>query len=263
MAMRQIIAIIAAVLFLLPPALVAADETASVNNVVPPPPNREFRAMWIATVGNSCWPSKPGLTTAQQKAELIALLDRAASLKMNAVIFQIRPACDALYQSDLEPWSEYLTGVQGKMPQPIYDPLAFAIAEAHKRGLQLHAWFNPFRAAHPQAKSPSARNHVTQTRPDIIRHYGSQVWLDPGEPEAQTRAVNAVLDVVKHYDVDGIIFDDYFYPYPEKGWAGGTLDFPDDASWKKYGSSSGQSRDDWRRANVNQFIQKIILINSY
>jgi len=245
-----------AVLLLLARPL-AAETTYVPGDLVSPPPAREFRGAWIATVANIDWPSKPGLPVAQQKAELISLLDRAAQLHFNAVLFQVRPVADAFYASPLEPWSEYITGVQGKMPQPFYDPLALAVFEAHKRGLELHAWFNPFRAAHPEAKSPPALNHVIRTHPEIIRHYGSQTWLDPGEPESQTRALNAVLDVVKRYDVDGIVFDDYFYPYPEKSWTGGILEFPDDASWKKYGAASGQTRDNWRRANVNQFVQKV------
>ena len=232
--------------------LLAADEKISA-----PPPAREFRAAWIATVANIDWPSKPGLPVAQQKAELVSLLDHAAQLHLNAVFFQVRSVCDAVYASSNEPWSEYLTGTQGKMPSPFYDPLALAVAEAHKRGLQLHAWFNPFRAGHPESKSPLASNHVTRTHPEIIRHYGKQTWSDPGEPEAQARALNAVLDVVKRYDVDGVVFDDYFYPYPEKSWGGAPMDFPDDASWKKFGASSGLSRDDWRRANINQFVQKV------
>lgn len=237
--------------------LPAAEIAYVPGTMTPPPPVREFRGAWLATVANIDWPSKPGLSVDQQKLELVSLLDRAAKLHFNAVLFQVRPVADAFYASSNEPWSEYITGVQGKMPSPFYDPLALAVSEAHKRGLEIHAWFNPFRAAHPEAKSPRAANHVTQTRPDIIRHYGSQTWMDPGEPESQTRAFKAVLDVVKRYDVDGIVFDDYFYPYPEKGWAGGTLEFPDTASWKKYGSATGQSRDDWRRANVNQFVQKM------
>lgn len=250
--MNRINLISATILFLLPAILFAADE-----NISAPPPAREFRAAWIATVANIDWPSKPGLPVAQQKAELLALLDRAVQLHLNAVFFQVRPVADALYASPLEPWTEYLTGIQGKMPQPFYDPLALAVAEAHARGLEIHAWFNPFRAAHPEAKSPPALNHVTRTHPEIIRHYGRQTWLDPGEPEAQSRALNAVLDVVKRYDVDGIVFDDYFYPYPEKNWAGNLMEFPDDASWKKYGAHTGLTRDDWRRANINQFIQKV------
>jgi uncharacterized lipoprotein YddW (UPF0748 family) len=226
--------------------------TSTVSSATP----RELRAAWIATVANIDWPSKPGLPVAQQKAEMIALLDCAQRLHLNAVFFQVRSVCDAMYASPLEPWSEYLTGVQGKMPQPFYDPLAFAVQEAHKRGLQLHAWFNPFRAAHPEAKSPSALNHVTRTHPEIIRHYGRQTWCDPGEPVAQARALAAVLDVVKRYDVDGVVFDDYFYPYPEK-IGGAAADFPDGASWKKFGTQSGLSRDDWRRNNINQFVQKV------
>ncbi len=166
----------------------------------------------------------------------------------------MRPVADAFYASSNEPWSEYLTGIQGRSPG--YDPLALAVAEAHKRGLQLHAWFNPFRAGHPESKSPPALNHAVRTHPELIRHYGKQTWFDPGEPESQNRALSAVLDVVKRYDVDGVVFDDYFYPYPEK-IGGVTADFPDGASWKKFGTQSGLSRDDWRRANINQFVQKV------
>jgi uncharacterized lipoprotein YddW (UPF0748 family) len=223
--------------------------------VVSPALPREMRAAWIATVANIDWPSKPGLPVAQQKAELIALLDCAQRLHLNAVFFQVRSVCDAMYASPLEPWSEYLTGAQGKMPSPYYDPLAFAVTEAHKRGLQLHAWFNPFRAAHPEAKSPPALNHVTRTHPELIRRYGRQTWCDPGEPDAQSRALAAVLDVVKRYDVDGVVFDDYFYPYPEK-IGGVAADFSDGASWKKFGVQTGLNRDDWRRANINKFVQK-------
>lgn len=237
--------------------LFAAAETNLAAKISAPPPAREFRAAWIATVANIDWPSKPGLSVADQKQELLSLLDRAQQLHLNAVFFQVRSVCDAVYASPLEPWSEYLTGVQGRMPSPFYDPLALAVAEAHKRGLQLHAWFNPFRAAHPEAKSPPALNHVTRTHPEIIRHYGSQTIADPGEPEAQTRAIAAMLDVVKRYDVDGVVIDDYFYPYPQKDWAKRELPFPDDASWKKFGAQTGLSRDDWRRANINQFVQKV------
>jgi uncharacterized lipoprotein YddW (UPF0748 family) len=238
-------------------ALMAAPEKPTTVNITPPAPAREFRAVWIATVGNSCWPSKPGLTTDQQKAELIAILDRAAALKLNAVIFQVRPACDALYQSSLEPWSEYLTGVQGRAPAPYYDPLAFAVAEAHRRGLELHAWFNPFRAHHFQAVSPIAPTHVTKTRPDIVRSYGKYLWLDPGEPDTRAYSLRVVMDVVKRYDVDGVHFDDYFYPYPEKDAVGLVAGFPDETTWKKYGVNSGLTRDNWRRFNVDTFIQQV------
>src|SRR5205085_3858513 len=127
------------------------------------------------------WPSKQGLSTAEQKAELTSLLNRAAQLKLNAVIFQIRPACDALYASSLEPWSEYLTGTMGKAPLPFYDPLAFAVEEAHKRGLELHAWFNPYRVHSSVVRSGLAANHVSKTHPQLVRQYGKQLWLDPGE----------------------------------------------------------------------------------
>jgi uncharacterized lipoprotein YddW (UPF0748 family) len=251
---RKIIFCAAALLFLAA-RLPATDETNSAAKISAPPPARELRAAWIATVANIDWPSKPGLSVAQQKAELISLLDHAAQLHLNAVFFQVRSVCDAMYASPLEPWSEYLTGTQGRSPG--YDPLALAVAEAHQRGLQLHAWFNPFRAGHPESKSPPALNHAVRTHPGLIRHYGRQIWFDPGEPEARARALAAVLDVVKRYDVDGVVFDDYFYPYPEKNWSGAPMDFPDDASWKKIGAQSGLSRDDWRRANINQFVQKV------
>jgi len=234
-----------------------SDSYMASSTVNPPPIMREFRASWIPTVGNSCWPSKPGLPVEQQKAELIGLFDRAAELKLNAVIFQVRPACDALYKSDLEPWSEYLTGAQGKAPSPYYDPLEFAVAEAHKRGLELHAWFNPYRARHKNAKSPVSANHISKTRPDLTRSYGNYLWLDPGEREGQDYSLKVVLDVVKRYDVDAVHFDDYFYPYEENDSAGQVLPFPDEASWKKYGASSGLARDDWRRRNVDQFIQRV------
>ena len=236
--------------------MLAANAT-NIAGVVPPAPAREFRGAWLATVGNIDWPSKPGLPVAQQKAELISLLDRAAQLKFNAVLFQVRPVSDALYASPFEPWSEYLTGIQGRAPEPFYDPLAFAIAEAHQRGLQLHAWFNPFRAAHPDAKSPPAPNHITRTHPELVRHYGKQTVLDPGDPAVASHVVAVVQDVVKRYDVDGIVFDDYFYPYPEKNRLGQEMDFPDGATWKKYGATSGLTREDWRRENVNRFVHEI------
>ena len=234
----------------------AANKTLAPSSVglAPPAPQREFRAAWIATVGNSCWPSKPGLTTAQQQAELRAIFDRAAQLKLNAVIFQVRPACDALYESKIEPWSEYLTGVQGLAPKPYYDPLAFAIAEAHQRGLELHAWFNPFRAHHAQSKVPICASHIGKTQPELVRSYGKYLWLDPGEPAVREYSQRVVLDVLKRYDVDGIHFDDYFYPYRETNSLG-DIPFPDDASWKKTGAASGLSRDDWRRNNVDVFMR--------
>ena len=236
-------------------ASLAANYTPS--GVIPPQPVREFRAAWVATVGNIDWPSHKGLSTAEQQAELLAILDRAVQLKLNVIIFQVRSACDAMYASRIEPWSEYLTGTMGKPPQPYYDPLAFAVAEAHQRGLELHAWFNPYRARRLAAKSPAASNHVSKTRPQLVRQYGQFLWLDPGEKAVQDYSLSVILDVVKRYDVDGVHFDDYYYPYKEKDAAGKVLDFPDDASWRRFGASGKLNRDDWRRENVNQFIARV------
>ena len=227
------------------------------SNQIPPPVLREFRGAWIATVGNIDWPSKPGLSTEQQKSELLAILDRAAHLRLNALIFQVRTSCDALYASKLEPWSEYLTGKMGQAPEPFYDPLAFAVEEAHKRGIELHAWFNPYRARYHSAKSPIAASHISKTKPSFVRTYGKYLWLDPSDRDAQEHSLAVILDVVKRYDVDGIHIDDYFYPYKEKDSAGRLMDFPDDASWKRSSMAGKISRDDWRRENINSFIQRL------
>jgi uncharacterized lipoprotein YddW (UPF0748 family) len=252
------IKILSAFCILISAKLFAVDEIYQPISISLPEPPREFRGAWIAAVAtNQDWPSKPGLSVAQQKAELVALIDRAAQLHFNAIIFQVRPAADAIYASPIEPWSERITGTQGRAPEPFYDPLAFAIEEAHKRGLELHAWFNPFRATHPLAESRVALNHISQTHPELVRQYGKQLVLDPGEPAAQAHTLAVVMDVVNRYDIDGVTFDDYFYPYPEKDDEGRKVDFPDDASWKKYGLQTGLSRADWRRQNVNQFIQKV------
>lgn len=227
------------------------------SSIISPSPQREFRGAWVATVANIDWPSERGLSVTRQKAELIAILDRAAQLKLNALIFQVRPACDALYPSSIEPWSEYLSGTMGTRPEPYYDPLAFAVEQAHKRGLELHAWFNPYRALHHSNKSPVSANHISKTKPQLVKKYGKYLWLDPGEKEVQEYSLSVVMDVVKRYDIDGVHFDDYFYPYKEKDARGEELDFPDDASWQRFGRGSGLSRDDWRRENVNQFIRRV------
>src|SRR3954469_12663912 len=151
----------------------AAHVTSAADD--PPTLKREFRGVWVATVANIDWPSKPGLPAEKQKAELVAILDKAVELKLNAIIFQVRPMADALYESKLEPWSEFLTGTLGKSPG--YDPLAFAVEEAHKRGLELHAWFNPYRARHPSAKSEAPKDHLTKSRPDLAKPYGKHYWM--------------------------------------------------------------------------------------
>ena len=224
----------------------------------PPPVARELRAAWIATVGNIDWPSRPGLSTVEQQAELVALLDRAAELKLNAVIFQVRPAADALYASRLEPWSEYLVGTQGVAPDPYYDPLAFAIEEAHRRGLELHAWFNPYRARHASARSEPAATHVSRRHPELVRRYGPYLWMDPGDPAVRRLTRRVVLDVVRRYDVDGVHIDDYFYPYQENDAAGRLIPFPDDVTWRRYRRAGGRlSRDDWRRRNVDLLVREL------
>jgi len=221
-------------------------------------PAREFRGVWVASVHNIDWPSKPGLTTAEQQAELLAMLDRAQRLKLNVFVFQVRPACDALYASTLEPWSEYLNGTMGKAPSPFWDPLTFAVAEAHKRGLELHAWFNPFRARHSTGFSAIARTHVSKTRPSLVKPYGPHLWLDPGLPEVHDYSMRVLLDVVKRYDIDGIHIDDYFYPYREKDASGKLIPFPDWTSWNNFLKAGGKlDKEDWRRENVNRFVARM------
>lgn len=223
-----------------------------------PTPAREFRAAWVATVANIDWPSEPGLSTAEQQAELRALLDEAVLMHFNAIILQVRPAADALYHSNLEPWSYWLTGEQGKAPEPFYDPLAFAVEEAHRRGLELHAWFNPYRAGHPTHKGSYAASHLSKSQPGIVREYGDLLWLDPGEPEAARHSLNVILDVVKRYDIDGVHLDDYFYPYPIKDEEGRDVPFPDETSWlRAVEQGTNLTRDDWRRQNVDLLVKSL------
>ena len=144
-----------------------------------PPLNREFRAAWVATVANIDWPSKPGLPVSEQQRELRMILDKAVALHLNAIVLQVRPACDALYPSSLEPWSAYITGRMGEAHK--YDPLALWVEEAHKRGLELHAWFNPYRAHHPSDKSPIAASHISKIHPGLAKSYGPYLWLDRSE----------------------------------------------------------------------------------
>jgi uncharacterized lipoprotein YddW (UPF0748 family) len=223
----------------------------------PAPVPREFRAAWVATVNNIDWPSAPGLPVAQQQQQLLTLLDRARTMGLNAIIMQVRPAADALYRSSLEPWSEYLTGRMGQAPDPAWDPLAFAVDEAHARGLELHAWFNPYRARFERPIGPVSATHISRTRPALVKRYGPSLWMDPGEPAVRARTVAVVLDVVKRYDIDGVHLDDYFYPYPVERRRR-EVPFPDDASWNRYVRSGGQlTRGDWRRANVDRLVQEL------
>jgi uncharacterized lipoprotein YddW (UPF0748 family) len=228
-----------------------------IDSDIPHPP-REFRAVWIATVANIDWPSKKGLPVEEQKAELVGILDRAKEFNLNAVLLQVRPQCDALYDSKIEPWSEFLSGQMGRAPSPYYDPLKFAVAEAHKRGLELHAWFNPYRALQADSLRPPSPGHISLKRPDLVKTYGKSLWLDPGEPEVQSYSLSVVMDVVRRYDIDGVHFDDYFYPYKVKDPSGHDAPFPDDPSWSKYLAAGGKlSRDDWRRKNVDDFVARV------
>ena len=241
-----------------PLAAVAASLAAQPAADSVPPVPREFRAAWVATVSNIDWPSRPGLSTWEQQQELLAILNRSAALNLNAVILQVRPGTDALYASSLEPWSEYLTGRQGRAPEPAWDPLAFAVEEAHKRGLELHAWFNPYRARYARPLGEAARTHVSNTDPALVKRYGSYLWMDPGEPVVRQRAIRVVLDVVRRYDVDGVHIDDYFYPYRERDSLGRPLDFPDSGSYARYVQSGGTlARDDWRRQNVDLLVEQL------
>jgi uncharacterized lipoprotein YddW (UPF0748 family) len=224
----------------------------------PPPVAREFRGVWVATVANIDWPSKSGLSTDQQKRELIAILDKCVELNLNAVIFQVRPQADALYDSKLEPWSEFLTGTMGKAPEPYYDPLAFAVAEAHRRGLQLHAWFNPYRVRMAKPKKAAAPNHASVAHPEFVRKYGKLLVFDPGEQASEDSFIAVLTDVVKRYDVDGVHIDDYFYPYQEKDKADKVIPFPDDDTYKR-AVAAGETlkRDDWRRKNVDHLVRRM------
>ncbi len=221
-----------------------------------PPVPREFRAVWIATVNNIDWPSKPGLSTKQQKEEMIGILERCEAMNLNAVIFQVRPVADALYKSELEPWSAYISGQQGIAPRPYYDPLEFVVEESHKRGMEVHAWFNPYRTQHPSNKTVDD-GHVAVKHPDWVKTYGSLMWMDPGNDGALEHTLAVFRDVVKRYDIDGIHVDDYFYPYPVNDKEGKRVSFPDDESWEQYKSGGGKlERDDWRRDNINRLIER-------
>lgn len=213
-------------------------------------PRHEFRGAWIATVDNIDWPSRKGLSTAEQQAEFIQMLDLHRSNGMNAIIMQIRPAADAFYPSPFEPWSEWLTGVQGKAPEPYYDPLQFMVEETHKRGMEFHAWLNPYRAVFNITRSSVAPDHISRKQPGWFLDYGDKRYFDPGHPEAQVFVGQVVSDIVRRYDVDAIHFDDYFYPYRIPG-----KDFPDTATYRQHGR--GMARDDWRRSNVDSIIVRL------
>ena len=207
-----------------------------------PSPAREFRAAWVACIYNIDWPSRKGLGPSAQQAELRRILDRMASLRMNAIIFQVRPQADAVYRSSIEPWSPWLSGAMGKNPG--YDPLAYCIQQAHARNIEVHAWFNPFRAV-PHKDHPVSSSHVSRTHPSIIRSFKIHKWMDPGSSFTRQRALDVIMDVVRRYDVDGVHIDDYFYPYPTVVDGRPTPVFPDG------------KRPSQRRNYVDSFVQAL------
>jgi uncharacterized lipoprotein YddW (UPF0748 family) len=207
---------------------------------------RELRGVWIATVSNINWPSAQGLPIATQQAELVDLLDVCVDAGLNSVFFQVRPEADAFYQSSYEPWSRYLTGTQGV--DPGWDPLQYLIDEGHARGIEIHAWLNPYRAK-ASASSVAAADHPSVVYSQYAYTYGNLVWLDPGAPAIQDHLEDVITELVTDYDIDGVHFDDYFYPYPN-----GTA-FPDAGTYAAYGG--GLALDDWRRDNVNQMMARV------
>jgi uncharacterized lipoprotein YddW (UPF0748 family) len=208
----------------------------------------EMRGMWLATVNNRDWPSRTGLSTARQRGELTALLDAAVRRRLTTVMFQVRPAADALWPSPYEPWSQFLTGTQGK--DPGWDPLGTAVKEAHARGLQLHAWFNPYRVALHADPSRLAASHPARKHPDWVVSYGGQLYYNPGLPEVRAFVQKAMLDAVRRYPVDGVHFDDYFYPYPVAGHS-----FDDAAAYRRHGGGF-VSRAAWRRDNIDRLVRE-------
>jgi len=222
-------------------------QSAVVTNTVTASPKYEFRAAWVASVDNIDWPSKKGLPVDSQKAEFIRLADMHKTNGMNALIVQIRPSTDAFYPSPYEPWSEWLNGVQGRPPFPYYDPLQFMITETHKRGMEFHAWCNPYRAEFIVGKSSISPTHISRIHPEWFLEYGGKRYFDPGNKEVQLFVQNVIRDIVTRYNVDAIHFDDYFYPYRIAG-----KEFPDNPSYVRYGGN--MAKDDWRRSNVDSII---------
>jgi len=215
---------------------------------------REFRAVWVATVANIDWPSLPGLTTDQQQKEILDILERHHENGINAVILQVRPTADALFQSDLEPWSRFLSGKQGEAPEPYYDPLDFWIEECHKRGMELHAWLNPYRISLDTTDSLHS-SHIVHQHPDWVFTYGERSYFSPAHPQVWDFVTKVVEDLVKRYDVDAIHFDDYFYPYRIAG-----QEFPDSLEFEVFGGEYYPDRlEDWRRQNVDTIISRLAI----
>ncbi len=245
--MKKIFRIIISItiLLFLPLIIVSADTDTMVKT------DRDLRGVWVASVVNIDYPSKPAADAAALKSEALAILDNTADMGLNAVFLQVRPTADALYKSNYFPWSKYLTGTQGTMPSDGFDPLQFWVEEAHKRGLELHAWINPYRITKRETGDPVASlsllyaSNPARLNPSwVVKYSDSNLYFDPGIPEVRKLVVDGAMEIVENYDVDGIHLDDYFYP--------GT-DFNDAATYSKYGKAY-KNKDDWRRANVNQLV---------
>ena len=213
-------------------------------------PKREMRGAWVATVENIDWPSSPTETSGEQISDLVVLFNKLKSAGINTVFFQIRTECDAFYKSSYEPWSYWLTGQQGKTPDPFYDPLAFAIEEAHAKGMELHAWINPYRAVKDTVDYKNSQNHITKTHPEWILKFGNLKILNPGIPDVTNYIVKIVSDIVSRYNIDGIHLDDYFYPYTPR------ITDQDSAAYRIY-KGKFKNIDDWRRNNINEMISKV------
>lgn len=217
-------------------------------------PKREFRAVWVATVSNIDWPSQPGLNTAEQKSEIISILDLHRANGINAIILQVRPTADAIYPSELEPWTRFLTGEQGVAPEPWYDPLEFWIRESHRRGMELHAWFNPYRVR-MSLKDSLADKHIAREHPEWCFDYGGKTNFSPANPRVREFLTSVVLDVVRRYDIDAVHFDDYFYPYAVAGEA-----IPDSLEFSLLGDTLfPEYPGQWRRQNVDAIIEMLHL----
>lgn len=214
------------------------------------PPKYEFRAAWIATVLRLDWPPVGQNQPSVQKEQLVKMIDELASIGINAIFFQVRSEADALYQSDYEPWSYWLTSTQGQAPDPRWDPLEFAVEHAHKRGVELHAWFNPYRAVRGSGYTNSA-DHVSQTHPDWMLTFGSLQTFDPGLPETREHIIKVIADVATRFDIDGVHFDDYFYPYPPN-----QITNEDDQTYEDH-NRGFNNRGDWRRNNVDILIEAL------
>jgi uncharacterized lipoprotein YddW (UPF0748 family) len=213
-------------------------------------PKREFRAAWIATVANVDWPISAADAPMKQQTDLVTIYDSLARIGINAVIFQVRPSADAMYPSSIEPWSQWLTGTQGVAPSTPWDPLQYAIEQAHAYGFELHAWFNPYRTVVNTTSSSVSASHISVTHPEWNVTYNTLKMLNPGLPEVREYVTSVIMDVTRRYDIDGVHFDDYFYPYPQAG-----LTFDDSGAYAAYGG--GLPLADWRRHNVNQLIKMV------